>query len=124
MMMVLGLSACGNDGGSGGDAAGSDAERYCELVAELEVAGREAYAEVEADANATEEDFVAASRAFTESSQEEFDELIEVAPAEIKDDVRILIESIRGQAGEGPEVPTDEASPAEQRIESYEGENC
>ena len=121
MALALGLAACGADGGS---SAASGPERYCELVAELEKLGSEAFDEVAADENATEADFFAANKAFYESSQAEFDEMIRVAPAEIKPDVEILVESIRGQAGLVEEVPAEEASAAEERIVSYEDENC
>ncbi|MEA2453205.1 MAG: hypothetical protein QOG04_1915 [Actinomycetota bacterium] len=123
IVMILGLSACG-DGGSGETTTAGDSKRYCELVAQLQEAGNEAYGEVSADPNATEEDYIAASKDFYESNQETFDELAQVAPAEINDDVQTLVDSIRGQAGHGPEIPTDEASPAEARIQTYESENC
>ena len=79
---------------------------------------------MEADEDATEEDFAAASKEFTEDSEEAFDEMIEVAPEEITEDVEVLVESIRGQSGLGEEVPKDEAIAAEDRIRSWEEENC
>ena len=123
LLVAVGLSACGNDDG-GDPVAGPDPERYCELVAELEVAGGKAFDEVEADEDATEEDFAAASKEFTEDSQEAFDEMIEVAPEEIKEDVEVLVGSIRGQSGLGDEVPKEEAVAAEDRLRSWEEENC
>lgn len=124
MALALGLTACGDDGGGGGAASGPDPDRYCELVEVLEKAGSEAFDEVESDENATDEDFAAASKAFTESVKDEFDELIKVAPADISDDVKTLIASIRGRAGLGDEVDDKEASAAEERITAWEEENC
>jgi hypothetical protein len=123
LLLALGLSACGGD--SGGDSAGgADPERYCELVAELETDGSAAFDEIEADENATEEDFAAASKAFTEASEEKFNELIEVSPTEIKEDVEVLIASIRAQSGQGDEVDQEEATAAEADITAWEEENC
>ena len=123
LLVALGLSACGDDDRAG-SAAGPDPERYCELVEELEEAGGKAFDAVQADKDATEEDFAAASKEFTEDSEEAFDELIEVAPEEIKEDVEILVASIRGQSGYGEDVPQEEATAAEDRIRSWEEENC
>lgn len=123
LLLALGLSACGGDDG-GDAAAGPDPERYCELVAELQEAGGKAFDEVQADKDATEQDFASASKEFTEDSEEAFEEMVEVAPKEIKEDVEILIASIRGQSGLGEEVPKDEATAAEERIRAWEEENC
>ena len=123
LLLALGLSACGSDDG-GDSAAGPDPERYCELVAELEAAGGKAFDEVQADKEATEEDYAAASKEFTEDSEEAFDEMIEVAPEEIEGDVETLVSSIRGQSGLSEAVPKDEAIAAEERIRAWEEENC
>ena len=123
LLLAMGLSACGGDDG-GDSAGGPDPERYCELVAELEEAGGKAFDEVEADKDATEEDYAAASKQFTEDSEDSFDELIEVAPEEIKEDAEILVRSIRGQSGLGEDVPKEEAVAAEDRLRSWEEENC
>ena len=122
LLLALGLSACGDDDGAG--SAGPDPARYCELVEELEEAGGKAFDAVQADKDATEEDFVAASKEFASDSEEAFDEMIEVAPEEIKVDVEVLVASIRGQAGLGEDVPKEEAVAAEDRIRSWEEENC
>ena len=123
LLLALGLSACGGD--SGGDSAGgSDPERYCEIVAELEEEGGKAFDAVESDENATEEDFVAAGKAFTEASEGKFNEMIEVAPTEIEEDVEVLIASIRAQSGLGEEVDQEEAVAAEKDITAWEEENC
>ena len=123
VLLAFGFSACGDDDGAG-SAVGPDPERYCELVEELEEAGGKAFDAVQADKDATEEDFAAASKEFAADSEEAFDELIEVAPEEIEEDVEVLVASIRGQAGLGEDVPKEEAVAAEDRIRSWEEENC
>jgi hypothetical protein len=123
LLLALGLTACGGDDG-GGSASGPDPERYCDLVAELETAGGEAFDDIEADEDATEEDFAAAGKQFAEDQSENFDELIAVAPEEIKEDVELLIQSIRAQSGLADEVDQEEASAAEERITAWEEDNC
>jgi hypothetical protein len=123
LLLAVGLAACGNDAG-GGTASGPDPDRYCELVAELETAGGEAFDAIEADEDATEEDFAAAGKQFAEDQSERFDELVAVAPEEIADDVELLIQSIRAQSGLDDEVDQEEAAAAEERITAWEEENC
>ena len=122
VLLAVGLTACGGDEG-GGSASGPDPDRYCELVAELEESGSAAFEAVEADEDATEEDYMAASKQFTEDSAEEFEELIEVAPDEISADVETLVGSIRAQAV-GEAQAREEAAAAEERITAWEEDNC
>jgi hypothetical protein len=112
---VLGLAACGDDD----EASGGDTERYCELVGELEAAGEAAFADVGEDASPDE--IVAAEAAFVESVEGELDEMVEVAPEEIADDVEVYVADIRDRAAgdEGGDV-----SAAEERILAFEEANC
>jgi hypothetical protein len=93
-------------------------------VAELTKLGSAAYDKVAADSNATDADYVAANKAFFESSQAKFDEMVQVVPTEIKADVQTVVDSIRGQAGLGAEVPTDDTTAAEERVKTYEDAHC
>ena len=104
--------------------AAADVGRYCELTKELDEAGQEAFRELEQDPNATEEQFEAVEREFVETNQERIDELVRVAPAEIKEDVGVLLAALRGRAGQGPEVAESESEAAEQRVTAFEEENC
>ena len=61
---------CGDD-----DDEEANVERYCEIVQELDEAGSEAFAELEGDESATEEDFAEVERQFIEDHQDDFDEL-------------------------------------------------
>lgn len=133
LVLAFGLAACGEDEIPDGDAGASgdqvtgeagNPELYCELVAELEEAGAAAFDEVESNKDATDEDYANAERAFVEDNQENLDALVEAGPDEIAEDVRVLIDSIRGRANLGPKVPQKEATAAEQRITAYEEENC
>lgn len=76
------------------DTDSGDAERYCELAAELD-AGTEM------------------------PTDEQFEELAEAAPAEIEDDVRTLIDAIKDGSEE-----SEEAQEAEANLRAWESENC
>jgi hypothetical protein len=115
----LGAVACGDD-----DEA-SSVERYCELVQELDEAGSEAFADLEQDESATEGDFAEAERQFVEDHQDDFDELREVAPDEIADDIDVLLaaQEERAAGGDQEEV-SDEVVAAEERVGAFEEANC
>ena len=112
--------ACGDD-----DDEASNVERYCELVQELDNSGSEAFADIEEDGSATEEDFAEAERQFVEAHQDDFDELREVAPDEIADDIDVLLaaQEERAAGGEQEEV-SDEVVAAEERVGAFEDANC
>ena len=116
------VGGCGDDGD--GSAAG-DVERYCALVAELDEAGSEAFAALEEDETATDEDFAEAERQFVQEHREDFEELRRVAPKEVADDVDVLIaaQEARASGGEQEETSGDVAI-AEERVSEFEVENC
>jgi hypothetical protein len=121
-LVVVGVTAgCGDDG----DDAAGDVDRYCELVDELDAAGSEAFAEVESDESATEEDYAAAEAEFVEANESSFEELREVAPEEIEDDIATLLaaQDERAAGGEQEEMGADVAE-AEERVVTFEEENC
>ena len=127
------LPACGDDddddGGGGGADTGTqpavaDVGRYCELTKELDEAGNEAFRELEQNPNASEEDFERVEREFVESNQEKIDELVRVAPEEIREDIGVLLAGLRSRAGQGPEVDEDQEQAAERRVTRFEDENC
>lgn len=129
LALGVALPACGDDdddggGGDGGEPAVADLGRYCALSKELDEAGTEAFRELEQDPEAKEEDFEAVEREFVEAHEQQLEEIVAVAPAEIKDDIGVLLSSIRGRAGLGPEVPESESNPAEERVTAFEEENC
>lgn len=114
VVVSLGLAGCGDDNQSS-----DSAERYCELVDELEAIGGEVFADLDEDA--TDEDLAAAEADFADQADDELNELEDVAPEEIADDVEDFVAAIRdrAQGGEGPDV-----SAAEERILEFENENC
>lgn len=138
MALLLGLSlaACGDDPDPSpeelGDAGAQEQaqeedgnpELYCELVEELDEAGDEIFEELEKDENATNKDYKEAERNFVEEHQSTLDELVEAGPAEIKDDVRTIVASVKDRAGLGPKVAMKEVVPAEKRVQRWEKENC
>lgn len=108
-----------------GDDDESSVERYCELVQELDEAGSEAFAALEEDETADDEDFAEAERQFLEANEANFDELREVAPEEISDDVGVLLTAQEQRAAGGEQEETsDEVAAAEERITAFEEENC
>lgn len=121
LALVAGVAAgCGDDEGAGGNV-----ERYCELVAELDEAGSEAFAALEDDESATDEDFAETERQFIEDHADDFDELRDVAPDEIADDVDVLLGAQEERAAGGEQEETsDEVSQAEERVGEFEGANC
>lgn len=124
LALGVALPACGDDDDDGGEAAGADLGRYCALTKELDEAGTEAFRELEQDPEAKEEDFRAVEREFVEGHEQQLQEIAATAPAEIKEDIGVLLASLRGRAGLGPEVPESESGPAEQRVKTFEEENC
>lgn len=105
------LAGCGDD-----EELTAHERRYCELSQELEQIGRRVFADLpEAP---TEEEFAAANRRFVEEADAELDELMDVAPSEIEDDVEAYVEHFHAQArGEDADV-TDE------RLVEWEEDNC
>lgn len=143
LVAVLGLASCGDDpdpirdgdagaeqddAGTEQDDAGTDEDvivsLYCELVADLDEAGREFFKEIEKDDDATRKDYEKAERDFFREHDSDLDEMLEAGPDEIADDLRTLVASIRDRAGLGPNVPQREASAAEKRIQRFEKQSC
>jgi hypothetical protein len=128
--VALCLGGCGGDDdesqpstAGAQSAETADLGRYCELVGELEEAGRAVFAEVESDPNATQEDFEAAEREFVESQAQTLEELTETAPSAISADAGLVVESLRARAGLVDEAPPG-AGQAESRVRAFEKQNC
>ena len=129
LALGVALPACGDDDDDNGVDTGArtavaDVGRYCELTKQVDEAGEETFRELEQDPDATEEDFEALEREFVETHQEELDEIVRVAPDEIREDIDVLIAATRSRAGLGPEVPESESEAAERRVNAFEEENC
>ena len=92
LLAVFAIAACGDDDDEAAETtASADVDRYCELTKQLDEAGSEAFRELEQDPKATEKDFEEAEADFVRQHQAELDELAEVAPEEIQDDVPVLV---------------------------------
>jgi hypothetical protein len=120
---LVGFGCGDDDGDEGAPDATASVERYCELTRELDRAGTEIFEDLEKDPNATPKDFEAAERQLVEENKESLEDLQEVAPAEIKNDVAILVEALRARAGLEAEVRAG-AEAAETRIDKFEKPNC
>ena len=120
---LVGFGCGDDDGDEGAPDATASVERYCELTRELDRAGGEMFEELEKDPDASPKDFRAAERQLVEESEESLDELQEVAPAEIKDDVTSLVQALSARAGLDAKVPPD-AEAAETRVTKFEKQNC
>lgn len=105
--------ACGGDD----DELTADERRYCELTAEVEAKGEEAFADLGEDAS--EDETAAAQKAFIDDVEDELDEMVKVAPEEIAEDVKAYNAFVKAQMrGEETEEASDEA------ILEWEEENC
>ena len=126
LLAVLAIAACGGDDDEAADpTASADIGRYCELTKELDDAGSEAFRELEQDSEATQKDFEEAEADFVRQHEAELDELAEVAPEEIQDDVPVLLAGLRGRAGLEEQPPDDpELKKAEKAITRFERQNC
>lgn len=134
LIAAASLAACGDDGGetvagkpavtaTATVAAAADGTRYCALVTELDAAGEEHFSSLGRDAGP--EEYEAAERSFIEDNAARLDELQGAAPAEISEDVRVLVAAQRGRAGLDTQAPTQkQASAAERRIKRFEKANC
>ncbi|WP_040336738.1 hypothetical protein [Candidatus Blastococcus massiliensis] len=132
--LALALAACGDDEpdtqsapgpaatSAATSAAGGDADRYCELTAELEAIGEGIFADVPEDAG--EEEYMRREQQLLEQGSAQFEELERVAPEEIADDVPVMLDGIRARAATGEDPNQDAASAAEERVLAWEEENC
>lgn len=126
---ALGISACGEDQQPQTTSAKlettADADRYCALVEEMDAAGSEFFAELEADAGATAADYEQAERDFLAQHAAEFSDLEQAAPAAIKSDVTTLLRAQRERSGlEATTTPRAETTKAEKRVRVFEQREC
>jgi hypothetical protein len=127
--LALVLPACGDDESpttsteaATTSVAGGDVDRYCELTAELDAMGEQLFADLSQDA--APEEVVQREQQLVEQASAHFDELVEVAPDAIADDVPVLLDGIRARAATGEDPDQEASSAAEERILAFEEENC
>jgi hypothetical protein len=129
--LALALTACGDDESpttqssaesAPASAEGGDVDRYCELTAELDAQGEQVFADLPEDA--PPEEVRRREQQLLEQVSPQFDELLEVAPDAIEDDVPILLDGIRARATTGEDPNQEASSAAEERILAFEEENC
>lgn len=128
--LALALAACGEDEPATQSAAGSsatsadsgDADRYCELTAELEGLGEQIFADVPEDASP--EEYMRLEQQLLEKGSAQLEELERVAPEEIADDVSVMLDGMRARAATGEDPNQDAASAAEERVLAWEEQNC
>jgi hypothetical protein len=126
VVAAMGFAACGDDDEEGGETtAVADIDRFCELTKQLDQAGTEAFEELEQDPEATREDFEQAEAEFLQEHEAELDEIQQVAPEEIQNEIQVVIAGTRGRAGleENPPEQQEERA-AEEAIRQFERENC
>lgn len=118
-VLAITLGACSDDDddASGDAEVAADEERYCELTAEVEAQAEETFSGLGEDAG--EEEVAAAQAQLLEEVDDELDEMVDVAPPEIADDVEAYVAFFRAQMrNEEAEEVSDE------RILAWEEENC
>jgi hypothetical protein len=129
--LVVAVAACGDDDPSASGAAaapattseeGGDVDRYCALTAELDAKGEAVFADLPEDASADE--VMAREREFLEQVAPQFDELAEVAPDAIRDDVPVMLDGIRARTTTGADPDAEASAAAEERILAFEEEHC
>ena len=116
---ALTFGACSDDDDeASGDAnVTADEVRYCELTADVEAQAEEAFSRLGEDAD--EERVAAAQAQLLEDLDDKLDEMVEVAPREIADDVEAYVAFFRAQMrNEEAEQVSDE------RILAWEEANC
>ena len=131
-VLILALTACGDDGdgetGAGGSTAtvatAVDPDRYCALTRELDAAGEQFFSGLGEDA--TPEQYEAAERRFMTRFAGKLEELEQAAPREIKRDVGTLLAGQRERAGlpTTTKVEESEGTAAETRIQAWEKRSC
>ena len=112
----LGLIGCGDDGG-GAQASGSNVERYCEVTAELDTASDKL---INSEADTPEE----IKKGFVDlfaGHGDEFEDLVEAAPAEIKAEVALGIEAFR-KAADGDFSAMERFD--DSKISDFDAKNC
>jgi hypothetical protein len=124
-LVVALIGACGDDDASSPTADAPDPERYCQVAEDLDAAGAAIFEELEANPDATPEDFAEAERELVEGNAELLEELETAAPQEIEGDVAELLAGLRARAGLSEEGPTQkDLSEAEKAVNAYEKEAC
>lgn len=121
LILVAATLACGDDGPEKTSNPG-DLRRYCDLTAELNRAGTEFFSGLSPDAG--EKAFERAQGEFVRLHEAELNEVVSVAPEEIRADTSTVIAAQKATAGLGPEVPDGERLEAEGHVRAYLAEHC
>jgi hypothetical protein len=101
----------------------ADVGRYCELAQELDRAGTKHFKPLE-QRDASRKQFEAAEREFAEQNAELFDEIQQVAPAEIQAEIEVLVAGQRARAGLAEAPDHKEERAAERTVQQFEQRNC
>lgn len=109
-LVVLIVPACGDDEGDS-----ASAEEYCEIKTELDAAGEKAFSDLKEDA--TEDEYDAVQEEFVKANRDRFEDLVDVAPGAIKDDLRIVVDGVLD-----PNAPENEE--AADRVSEFDAETC
>lgn len=110
------------EGGAAAVAGGPDVDRYCELKQQLDRAGADFFRE---QRDVSRQEFQRAGREFLREQAAPLEELQQVAPGGIQDDIRIFVQSARaflGGAEAGPAPSRGRA--AERRLASFDRKSC
>jgi nitrous oxide reductase accessory protein NosL len=99
-----------------------DTERYCELLAEINGAAEQVFADV--PENPSDEQMMAAWQRLLDEADEQFAEMQEVAPEEIREDNATFVADLRARATTGVSPDPEAAQAAEERERAFQDENC
>jgi hypothetical protein len=115
-LVALGLGGCGDDDD---EAAGGNVERYCELSDSLD----ESFPE-DADAD-TAEELAEVWRSHFEEFEDEYNEIVEAAPEEIKDEAAKAIDILKRVAdGDMKAFEDPDAEKISEVLDEFDSENC
>ena len=119
VLAAVGLGACGDDDDN--ESASGNLERYCELARTL----AEPPEDIDFDTATPEELTSAIKQHFSENSAN-IDELEDVAPDEIADDIAVYARVARhiAETGDISEFDTAENAPAIRRQENFDQDKC
>lgn len=122
LVLTMGAAGCGDEEDGQPAAAAGDVERYCELTAQLDRAGEEAFKGLSEES--AESDLRAAIRRLLDDNRDAIDEIQQVAPPEIREDVATFVEGQEQAAEVGEKAFTQEVQDAEKRITAFEKREC
>lgn len=103
-------------------AESGDVDRYCTLTEDMNALGKEIFADVPEDATA--EQVMALQQQLVDRGAAILEEMEEVAPEEIREDVAVFNDDLRARAATGQSADEEAAAAAEESSRAFADEHC